>query len=252
MQDLISGFLSSYGLNEKDIAVYLNIYKYGSSIASAVSLRTSIDRTTVYSVIKRLVKRGLIVQTKNKNVLCYAPVAPQVFMDKLEKEIDEMAARKKSASMFVEEMNKISRISTIKPRTRIYEGREAIESLYRATLDTKVSQKSFVSVQRIPSELQHFLKYDFINLKKRRGVQSRVLIPVSSFAQKYKALDETSNRTTKIIKNHPFELHSEIILFNEKGIAIVDFQEHSMGIIIESATLYKSIEALFDYIWQSE
>jgi hypothetical protein len=35
-------------------------------------------------------------------------------------------------------------------------------------------------------------------------------------------------------------------------VAIVDFHEQIYGMVIESATMYKTIDAMFEYIWQNE
>lgn len=252
MHDLITNFLTEHEFNKKDIKVYLDIYKYDQSFASSIALRTNIDRTTVYAVLKRLLKRGVIVQTKMKGAKAYLAVSPKIFMDKLDREVEILQSQKKAAALFAEEMQKIRRRSFVKPRTKIYEGTEAIIALYKQSLENPGEQKSFLTLKSIPEGLKHFLRRDFIKLKLKKGVNSKVLVANSPNAIRYQSLDGTSNRQTKIITKHPFELHSEIILFNKSEIAIIDFHEQIYGIIIESTTLYASIEALFDYIWVNE
>lgn len=250
--DIAAHFLQEHGFNKKDIKVYRDIYKYDQSFASSISLRTGIDRTTVYAVLKRLLKQGVIVQTNLRGTKAYVAVSPKVFEDKIDREIDSLHTRKKSAKLFEEEMQKIRRRSFVRPRTKIYEGSEEIINLYKQSAEHSGEQKAFLTLKKIPDTLKQFLRKDFIQLKIQRGARSKVLVSQSPNAEKYKSLDKTSNRQTKIIKKHPFELHSEIILFNKNQIAIIDFQEHIYGIVLESETLYASIETLFDYIWANE
>ena len=88
MNTIITSFLQNYGLNSTDTKIYLDIYTYGRSYASSISLRTKIDRTTVYSSLKRLIQKGIVVQTKSKDIRSYIALTPNVFIDKLDNEID--------------------------------------------------------------------------------------------------------------------------------------------------------------------
>ena len=67
MSKVLTSFLENQGLNSKDIEIYLDIYKHGQSFASSVSHRTGIDRTTVYSVIKRFSEQKDILMFRRKN-----------------------------------------------------------------------------------------------------------------------------------------------------------------------------------------
>lgn len=250
--DPIRVFLSAQGLNKTDIAVYLDIYKYGQSYASSVATRTGIDRTTVYSALKRLLKRSIIIQTKTKDTHAYMAVSPNVFMDKIDRRIEVLHGEKRQAGLFVQEMLHVQRRNFLKPRTKIYEGVEAVINLFMETIQNAGEQKSFLSLQEIPESLKEFLRKKFIELKLKNNVTSSVLVANGPKAAKYQALDTRSNRHTKIIKKYPFDVHSEIILFNKNEVALIDFHDNVYGVLIESETLFKSMEALFDYIWRSE
>lgn len=253
MNQSIEQFLISQGLHTKDIEVYLDMCKHSQSYASSIATRTGIDRTTVYSVIKRLLKLGIITQTKLNGIRAYLALSPEIFLDKIDRNIDELTAQKKTTQNFIDEMAKIKKQHTyIKPKIQIFEGDEAIMSLYQYTLSIPGTQKSFLTIKRIPQSLGDFLKNQYIKMKIKHRVHSRVLIANTNFAPKYKSLDARSNRTTKIVTKHPFDLHSEVIMFNTNEVAIIDFHKQIYGIIIKSDTLYKTTEALFDYIWASE
>lgn len=251
MNNTIRHFLQSQGLNDTDIKIYLDIHRHSQSFASSIAARTEIDRTTVYSGIKRLLKKGIIIQTKVNDVTAYTAISPEIFADKLDMEMQEIQARKKAALLFVEEMAKTNKQSFFKPKIRIFEGVEAIRSLYEGTLAPSTTQKAFVNLTHLPHPLKEYLKEHFIKSKIKKNVSSKVIIAEGKHSEKYRSLDGNSNRQTKVVKNHPFELHAEIILFNKKEVAIIDFHQQIYGIVMESETLYKSIETVFDYIWDS-
>lgn len=251
MEQIIQTFLQSQDFNDTDIFVYLDIYRHSQSFASSIAARTEIDRTTVYSAIKRLLKRGVIIQTKVNDVTAYTAISPEIFSDKLDIEIQELQARKKAAQLFVDEIGKMSKHAFLKPKIRIFEGVEAILSLYESTLTPGTTQKAFVNLTHLPEPLKDYLRTHFMKSKIKKRVSSKVIIAEGKKSDKYYSLDRNSNRQTKVVKNHPFELHAEIILFNKKEVAIIDFHQQIYGVVMESETLYKSIETVFDYIWDS-
>jgi sugar-specific transcriptional regulator TrmB len=248
----IQEFLQKKGFGVNDIKVYLDIVKHSQCFASSVSLRTGIDRTTVYSSIKRLLKKGVIAQTKVNDVNAYVAVAPQIFVENIDQEMRGLKEQRLEAENFVKEVQKLETTAFEKPNVRIYEGEQAIINLYEETLRNGGTQKAFIKIINLPDRLKNFFKGRFIEAKKEKNVFSKVIVANSKFAEKYCSTDDRSARKTKIVKSHPFEMHAEILLFGTSSVAIVDFHEQIYGMVIESATMYKTIDAMFEYIWQNE
>jgi len=57
---MIEQTLEQLGLNKKEIMIYLEILKRGKTTPARVALSTAINRATVYSVAKNLIKKGII------------------------------------------------------------------------------------------------------------------------------------------------------------------------------------------------
>ncbi len=252
MSNLVENFLEEQGFNEKDREIYLDLHRHGQSFASTIALRTGIDRTTVYSVLRRLVVRGIVLQTDVNDVRAYLPVAPEVFVDKVEREMDELKAKKKMAQLFVAELEGMQGSSFVKSKVKIYDGVEGIINLYEQTLVKGSTQKAFINLKNVPEEVMKFLKGRFIKEKVRKKVKSFVIVGKSRFSERYQKLDRKSNRETRIVERMPFDLHSEIVLFGGREVAIIDFHQQIYGMVIESETFYRTVEALFDYVWKVE
>lgn len=251
MNEIVVTFLKNQGLNEKDTQIYLDIFEHGQAFASSIALRTKIDRTTVYSVLKRLLKRGLLVQSVVNEVAVYIAVSPEIFVRDLDREMEEIKVRKGIAAAAVVEMAKLAKSAYVKPKTRVYEGDKAIVNLYQETLVEGDVQKAFINLTSMPGAMKDFLKKRFISEKIAKKVFSKVLVTESEKSERYKTLDKASNRESRIVKAHPFNLQSEIILFNGCEVAMIDFNKQIHGIVVESETFYATMEAIFDYIWES-
>lgn len=63
---MIQALLKDLGLSEKEIIVYLAILQQGKVSPTDISTITNINRTTVYSVAKELLKKNLIREEKGK------------------------------------------------------------------------------------------------------------------------------------------------------------------------------------------
>ena len=80
--------LKQIGLKEKEIKVYLIILKLGSLSAQTISSETGIKRTTVYLVLEKLKKIGLVGEIIEKNKKIF-------FAEKPEKLLKIIQAKKK-------------------------------------------------------------------------------------------------------------------------------------------------------------
>jgi len=246
----INAFLTHQGLNEKDRQVYFDIHRHGPSFVSSIALRTGIDRTTVYAVIKRLLRRGILAQTKIKDIKAYLAVSPEVFADKIEFQIESLKKSHQDAKIFAQSMSKIQKHSFKKPNVTIFEGAESVRSLYEQTLERNEIQKCFLTIRQIPDSIKNFLTDTFIREKIKKEVRSKVLLKDGPHARKYQALDRRSNRETRLVKDLPVDLSSEIIVFGRNKIAIIDFNDNIYGLLIESRNLNRTLSAIFDLVWQ--
>ncbi len=59
---MLDQYLRQLGFSDKEIAVYLCIVEGGKLLAATVARSTKINRTTVYSVTKELIKKGVIAE----------------------------------------------------------------------------------------------------------------------------------------------------------------------------------------------
>jgi sugar-specific transcriptional regulator TrmB len=245
-------FLQNQGFSVTDIAVYLDVYAHDRSFASTIAVRTHKERTTVYSALKRLIKRGVIAQTTINGVKAYMALSPEVFFDHIDQEMFVLEQKKKEIFCIIDEMKKMKKQISHKTYFTLHEGENALKSLYYEALVPESVHKAFLTLHDIPKTFLSFLQTEFMRKKKEKNVQSRVIVPNTPFASRYKKLDSVSNRTTKIVEKRPFDIHSEIIILDQKKVIVIDFSKPSYGMMIESPTYHKTIETLFDYVWENE
>ena len=133
-------------------------------------------------------------------------VSPEVFVDKLEYELERIKGRRKRAESFVESMQMLHQAELKKHQISIFEGAKAIMSLYHTTLQKAGQQKSFLTINRIPEEVHTFLTKTYMQRKLAQKVHSKVLLADSPAARKYHETDQRGNRESRLVKKLPFEL----------------------------------------------
>lgn len=73
---MLNEYLKQLGLSDKEIAVYLCILENGKISATSVANISQINRTTVYSVAKELVKKAIISEDLGGTTLYYTALPP--------------------------------------------------------------------------------------------------------------------------------------------------------------------------------
>ena len=71
---MLDQILNKLGLSQKEQAIYKLILERDKISATDISLHTDINRTTVYSVVSDLIKKGLIMHDIGGKVAYYLPV----------------------------------------------------------------------------------------------------------------------------------------------------------------------------------
>jgi sugar-specific transcriptional regulator TrmB len=90
--DMVQDLLKKIGFNDKEIEVYLAVLKQGKVIPADVSQATGINRTTVYSIAKELIKKGIISEdlgSKTRYLVALPPEDLESLVKKEEKKLKE-------------------------------------------------------------------------------------------------------------------------------------------------------------------
>jgi DNA-binding MarR family transcriptional regulator len=101
---MINDHLKNLGLTDKEILVYLEVLKHGKASPSEVAKLTKINRTTVYSVAKELVKKGFLLEDLAGQTASFMAVAPQDLKFLIQKEEKQLAEKKQLLDQMILEL----------------------------------------------------------------------------------------------------------------------------------------------------
>jgi len=106
---MIETLLSQVGLNENEAAVYVAILEKGKVAPARVAAITDINRTTVYSVAKKLARLGLISEDLGKNVHYFVAKPPENLRNIFKNEREKIREKEKTADEAVEQLKMLTK-----------------------------------------------------------------------------------------------------------------------------------------------
>lgn len=235
-------------LNEKDAQIYLDLLRFGSSAASSVATRTQIDRTTVYAALKRLIRKGLISQTKRDGTTFFDALDPDALEVSIQRDIQERKAKLNVLKTLLPDLTALKNEQSVRPAVQIFDGVEGVVALYELMLKQNDTLAAFLTVEHLPKELRSYLTDTYIKRKVKRGVHSRVLVTDSLRAKRYQELDSKGNRTTKIVPPGHLPFETEIII-GKDAVAVIDLRDQFFGVFIKSPSIRNTLSAIFELVW---
>lgn len=237
------------GLNDNEREVYLAVLKAGKIAPNKVAKITSINRTTVYSIGKKLSKTGLITQDFGQKVGYFVATPPEKLVVLFEKEEKQIIEKKKIAQKLAKELSALrSEKHYSVPRIRFIEEAELEPYLYEAYPRWAESVAKVGNVWRgfqddsFTSRYEKWIEWTwkqprqknlrvefFLNsaaiektLKKRHPTRDMKTLPGSNFDSSFWVTgDYLVMVQTRVRPHYLVEIHDEVLARNQLAL----FQE---------------------------
>lgn len=233
--------LTSFGLNEKESAVYLALLELGEASISAIVTKSRVKRTTVYAALQSLHERGLASRfIKHKRTL-YLAQDPRT----LRKILGE---QERKLETIMPELLSLTNAIAHKPTVRFFEGTKGIEQVYEDTLRFPDQEMvAWVTDEALKTLDTDFL-YEYLPRRVAQKIWVRVLAPESPLIKDYAADDHKWLRKTRTVSKELFPFGVEIDLYGKRNIAVMSFRER-FGMVIESEEMYRTLKSIFEMGW---
>jgi len=239
--DLIKG-LSAFGLDEKDVRVYLAGLELGQASVLELSKRTELPRTTLYPILERLTRQGIFRVGMEKKTTLYFAETPSV----LEQLFEERESKFLKVLPMLELMKATADDS---PGVTIYEGTDGFKRLWKQLLRSGVKEYRLITtgVGLLEYVKEPYIIKRVIAERLERGIKSKQLIPMSKDAKKIVEKDVEELRESRFLPEG-VTLPATVIVFGESVAFITTRKENTM-ILLASGDVAKTYETLFNLIW---
>lgn len=132
---MLNEYLHQLGFTEKEIQVYLCILENGKLSPTAIARITKVNRTTVYSVSKELVKKGLVQEDLSGTTTYYSALPPEelrTLYKQQEAELKQKISATEAAIAELEALPKSKQYSV--PKIRFIDEPHLKDFLFKQTL----------------------------------------------------------------------------------------------------------------------
>jgi len=131
---MIQETLKKIGFNEKEAEIYLEALRLGRSTPTRIAKNTGINRTTVYSVAKNLIQKGVLTEDIGQKYIYLIALPPEQLHGLLEKKKRAIKEEEKLIDQAMDELSRLSANTQFSvPKIRFIEESGLEDYLYKRT-----------------------------------------------------------------------------------------------------------------------
>lgn len=237
--------LTDLGLDEKEARVYMASLSLGPATVLAIAKSAGVKRTTVYSVVESLKKKGLVIIEVRGFKKFYTPQPPS----RLEVLLAEKRKVLQNSMPKLLELYGLEGSST--GSIKHYEGLEAVKSVYAKLISTVKPKEDYLVIANSEDWYRADPKYfeKFSRDRAKLPIKLRMLLQDSPIARKMKGLEKFYNGKVKILPANT-KFASNVVIIPEM-VVIHQLVPPIMAIVIENPIISKSFKEMFDIMWDS-
>ncbi len=244
--------LANFGLNKKQIELYLSLIKEGTLTPLELSRSTRINRTTIYRLLEDLNKLGLVEEILDQHRIKYQVVDPKKLKVLLIQK--ELALKKQQAELpeLIKQLSLIHNQPSSSTQVKYFRGKEGLKQMLWNVTEAKSGFSGFGYGDWNDSVGKKFAE------KLRQRVVEKKLISreIQNEDQVDKVMTYTSIKhydqyhESRIIPKSVVEINHDTYIYD--GVfAFYHFYEGQLfGVEIHNQEIAKTQQQIFQVLWQ--
>lgn len=246
---MFKSLLEGFGLTEKETTIFLVLLRFGSQPTSMIAKRSDLNRSTVFLLLKDLVKKGLVNSQHQQGVQYFSAVPPRYLNSLLEKKRAEIEHLEQDLEKSLPLLEALQNSASMKPKIRFFEGQEAMRTLLEDTLTAE--DKKLCAVLSMEDLYDVFGEEYFEGYAKRRRSGGFSLRALRNKKKDVKARWSTDPSIALEVRYLPDSMifPSSTYIYNGKVIYFTSAKE-SFGVLIESEEIYQIQLNFFETLWE--
>jgi len=233
------------GLSPNEVAVYVALLELGKGTVSQISRKASLNRTTGYDILNRLVIKKLASISGKEPKQEYSAESPDHLEELIASELEKKEVELEQARKIIPTLKSIHNVMG-RPQIRFYEGTEGLRQVYEDTLTSHEAIRAYASVDDVHTALPgYFPKY--YKRRAEKGIPIRAIFTDNPEGRKLAESDKDEIRESVFIPADIYGFHPEINIYDNK-IMIASWRE-KLGIIIESAEIADAMKKIYELAW---
>jgi len=230
--------LTIRGLTKKEFSVYQSLLGLKKATVLELSQISGINRPTLYRLLEKLIKKGLVSEIYEGKKHFYIAENP-------EKLVNFISEQRKKAQKILPILKNLEEEAVERPKIKFFEGKEGIKNLYDELLEERCEILGFAWSDKVFKAFP--FHFDFVKKRVKLKIPVRLIVPNTKITQERKKLGKKELRTMKLIKNlKPFDA---AYFITEKKVITFSLKRWFVGVLIENKEITEGLRSFFEAFW---
>ena len=240
--------LINLGLTIDEATIYNVLLEGGFMPARTIALKAGLGRPLTYKILDDLIGKAIIEKKEVGNkVALFSPVHPRELEKLIEKKKEAIDNTKKALDESLGQMISKYNLSIGKPNVQFFEGLEGIKKVALDSLSSQTDICSFVDTDTL-LEIYPDLNKEYVGKRLNNTIKKKIISTDSPIVREIAKTDD-KNFTEQRIVNKKIHFATIVMIYDNKVSYITLDPKKHIGVIIEDPDIYKTNQAIFDYIW---
>ena len=241
------------GLSLEQAKIYTYLLSNGFSSAKTIASKTAVGRALTYKIIDQLIALNLVEKRDDiGKIALFLPKHPRNIKEMVEKNRQNLNHAFSDFSTIFGILSSEFNALSGKPNIQFYEGVEGIERVHGDILD--IGQDILIISAPIYKAIPEILNLtkEHIEKKTEKNIRTKAITPYVEGQLTVMPVgeDEKYLITRKKVSTEKLNIPAQIIIYGDK-VAITNFKESIVTVVIESKYITETFRIMFDYIWEN-
>ncbi len=242
--------LINIGFNNIEADIYLELIKIGPQGASVIAKRLSLNRSSIYSILKSLTEKGVVSYCKKNNAKVYSANDPNCLVAYLDRRCKTYDYYKNEILTIIPDIRALSvdLIPSEKPVVHYLEGKESINNLFYDVISSTSFLRGYLGFDSSSNlEVRNFW-FNFFDSNLFDSVNLKLILPKNNKIKNFFKQFFLNSSNSLELSFMDIEEFSEKLIFLYSGkILLISLNSgNEYGVVIESEDVYNFYKVFFD------
>ncbi len=243
--------LKRVGLTDLEIDVYFTLLKSGGNSAKHIAREAEKHRTNVYDALDKLMKKGLVSYTMQKNKKIFNATEPNRLLFYVKDKKEELERQEAKVKKLIAELESIKQYKHSEAQIQIFQDKEGLRSFYEKLINVAKSGDLCYLIGTT-EKITGILRYYVLNVTKLASLKN---IKGKMIISKRMLMDKQMKRAMSFAKLKlraiPKRLltPTAIILFKDY-VGLFNYTMEPFVVLIKNERIVDAYNQYFDGIWE--
>lgn len=240
---MLEQYLQNLGFDEREASVYIALLQVDTASVIQLAQKTGINRSTVYNVLKSLLRKGLVGEVQVGKKTHYQAERPERLETYVEKQKILLEEQSKKLKDIIPMLKSVTRESGERPVVKYFEGREGIVDSTEEFFAGE--EKNDVSYFFYPNDLMDNALTDeekkrFHDIRMKKNIKAKVL-----YTRKDGDLASDAMGERVRIDEKKYPITCDIAIYKDK-VRMNTMGKSFSGIFIKSKDIADTLRSIFN------